>query len=270
MNVPAVFPHYPGAKISGPSVAATKFDYGAVHPALVENLRRQTDRILARMRKHVSDIIEMGRDLLAVKNNLDRGLFTEWVAIELKMEMRTAQRFMAAARLADEVKSDTVSLLPPATVYRLAAKSTPPEIRDGVLRRAASGDVPSDKEVADILATAASERKEDERRKAREEARRKETPKQRRTREQREKANREWRETQLADQVRIKRLIEKLIEEINPGLVAEVHAGLEQCCEAQCGNFDIGAALFEVLSERAQRNTDDGLDIPPELRRAPA
>jgi vacuolar-type H+-ATPase subunit I/STV1 len=72
------------------------------------------------------------------------------VEAEIGIADRTAQAYMSAARL-EEAKGATVALLPPATVYRLAAKSTPAEVVDVVVARAKSGDKVSDRAVRDML-----------------------------------------------------------------------------------------------------------------------
>lgn len=105
------------------------------------------------------------------------------------MAARTAQAFMSAARLADETKSATIALFPPATVYRLAAKSTPPEIKDTILQRAAGGDVASDREVKKIIDHAAHQRRVEKEEAAKKErrARRQESARTKARREQEER-----------------------------------------------------------------------------------
>jgi hypothetical protein len=69
---------------------------------------------------------------------LGHGGFTEWLSTEFPNDKRTAQRFMqVAARLPD--KSDTVSSLPVATVYKLAAKSTPSDTITEVIAQLENG-----------------------------------------------------------------------------------------------------------------------------------
>lgn len=237
------------------AMVPTGFHYDAIDPALADNLRQQGDRIRARLRKHVADILETGRDLLAVKDKLEHGLFTKWAEIELKMTMRTAQRFMAVARLADEVKNDTVSLLPPATVYRLAAKSTPPEIRNSILERVAGGDIPSEDEVADLIkadiqAQAIAQR----------EAKRKEETAAQRRRRQRlakeraetEERRRQEREREEEAKTRIAALIAKMMLAISPELASELHREISALYEYSCLVFWIREVFCGGLEKRAR------------------
>jgi hypothetical protein len=60
---------------------------------------------------------------------------------------------MSAARLAND-KGETVSLLPPATVYRLSSKSAPVAVITDVISRAEAGEIISDKAVAAAIAEA--------------------------------------------------------------------------------------------------------------------
>ena len=75
-----------------------------------------------------------GKDLLAVKDRLEHGLFLKWVEAEMGMTARTAQNFMQAAAHFGS-KSEIVSHLPPTTLYKLASPSTPAHVRETVLRR---------------------------------------------------------------------------------------------------------------------------------------
>ena len=105
------------------------------------------ERIRARIRRTVADIIETGRDLAQVKAALDHGEFGEWIDHEFSMTMRTAQNYIRAATWA-EGKNEIISHLPPRTLYLLSAKSTPEEIqaewrcRLGWTARTARGDGP--------------------------------------------------------------------------------------------------------------------------------
>ena len=77
--------------------------------------------------------------------------------------LRTAENYIRAPRFAWG-KTKCVSFLNPATVYRLPAKSAPPEIVQTVLDRAAKGEVISDGEVVAALEWASFQKREAERR----------------------------------------------------------------------------------------------------------
>jgi hypothetical protein len=110
------------------------FDYDALPADLAESTRAAAQRIKSCTR---ASIIEIGRELLAVKKALAHGEFGAWLESEFGMTSRSAQRYMSAA-LAFGDKYDTVSFLPPTTLYRLAAASAP--VRDEIVRRFETGE----------------------------------------------------------------------------------------------------------------------------------
>ena len=79
---------------------------------LASNLRRQANPDQAQIGKATQDLIDIGRDLLAAKKHLiDHGDFVKWVEAEVGIARRTAQAYMAIAKLADD-KGAAVALLP--------------------------------------------------------------------------------------------------------------------------------------------------------------
>jgi DUF3102 family protein len=116
-----------------------RFDYGNLPAVEISALRAQASRVRKLNKSVMSAIIEVGKDLLDAKSQLEHGQFRDWVEIECGFNIRTAENYMSAAQFA-EGKNATVSLLPPAVVYKLAAKSTPASIVDQVLERAAKGE----------------------------------------------------------------------------------------------------------------------------------
>jgi hypothetical protein len=115
------------------------FDYGALDMQIADSLRKQAQRIRERVKTTTCTIIEIGRDILAVKQHLDHGQFSKWVEAECGFNIRTAQRYMGAAEFAAD-KYDIVSFLEPAIIYRLAAKSIPPAIITEVVARVQAGE----------------------------------------------------------------------------------------------------------------------------------
>jgi hypothetical protein len=136
------------------------FDYSAFDADTASNLRAQASRIRKRIGKATQDLIDIGRDLLAAKKNLvDHGAFIKWVESEVGIVRRTAQAYMALAKLADD-KGAAIALLPPTTAHRLAAKSAPAEIVSEVVAKAISGEVLPDRTVAEMISAAKSHRTE--------------------------------------------------------------------------------------------------------------
>ena len=135
------------------------FDYNGVPAVTAAALRAEASRIRKLVKATTASIIEAGRALIAVKEQLDHGQFSDWVDAECGFSLRTAENYIRACQFA-EGKNATVALLSPATVYRLAAKSTPPEVVDAVLQQAAKGEVISDDNVQVALAKAQQEKRE--------------------------------------------------------------------------------------------------------------
>jgi hypothetical protein len=122
---------------SDPGEAPAAFDYEAMSPDVARNARAVVERYRARQKAYV---IDTGRDLLAVKSQLDHGPFLEWVEREMGMTPRSAQRAMSAAEVLGD-KSDTVSYLPPSVLYELSAPSNPEPVCAAVLLRIEAGEV---------------------------------------------------------------------------------------------------------------------------------
>jgi hypothetical protein len=143
-------------------VPADPFDYSVLDVDIACNLREQAIRIRTRIGKATQDLIDIGRDLLAAKKHLlDHGEFIKWVESEVGIARRTAQAYMAIAKLAD-AKGAAIALLPPTTVHRLAAKSAPPEVVSEVVAKAESGDLLPDRTVFEMISEAKSQKKKTE------------------------------------------------------------------------------------------------------------
>jgi hypothetical protein len=112
------------------------FDYATLgDPALAADARAAIARIRTRIQ---SSILEIGRELIAIKSRMEHGTFGKWIAAELNINIRTAENYMNAATFA-EGKSESISFLPPSTLYALAAPSAPPEVVKEVLAAADTG-----------------------------------------------------------------------------------------------------------------------------------
>lgn len=115
------------------------FDYSSVDEATANDAVDLAERIRRFHRLCTTTIMVLGRDLLAMKERLGHGSFGPWLEAEFGNKARTAQRYMLAAQEFG-TKSDTVSDLPPATIYALAAPSTPAALRGEVLTRLEAGE----------------------------------------------------------------------------------------------------------------------------------
>ncbi len=110
------------------------------------------DRIRKRNQKMVEGVIATGFDLLEAKALLGHGNFGDWLLSEFSWTERTARNFMSAAA-ALGANRKCISVLPLTTVYKLAAPSTPVEVRDQVVAELEAGQAVKPAEVeARILA----------------------------------------------------------------------------------------------------------------------
>lgn len=141
------------------AVIEVGFDYAVIDPDGRDDVKEAAVRIRLRMSRTVEDIIEIGRDLIAVKASLGHGHFLRWIEAEFGMSVRTSQNFIAVAeRFGD--KYATVAHLAPAVLYTLAAPSIDDVIVDEVVDRAAHGEAVTTEDIKALKAEWASERKD--------------------------------------------------------------------------------------------------------------
>lgn len=133
------------------------FDYSGVSAAVAEEAEATAERIRNR---HRASIIDTGNDLRSIKDKLAHGKFGNWLDYHFGMSERTAQNYMNAAMAFGSVPK-VVDLLPPSTVYKLAAKGAPEEIRQSVIDEIVKGAKPDHNAIESRIASA----KSDERRK---------------------------------------------------------------------------------------------------------
>ena len=138
---------------------AAGFDYSRLEGVAADEARAAVERYRERQKAYV---IDTGRDLLAVKEWLEHGLFLEWVQAEMGMTPRSAQRAMSAAEVLG-AKSDTVSYLPPTTLYALSAPSTPAAFRDDIMQRLEAGEALTAKAIETRLWEARAETRQADR-----------------------------------------------------------------------------------------------------------
>jgi predicted transcriptional regulator len=84
-------------------------------------------------------ILEIGDHLRRVKERLAHGTFGRWIEEEFGWTERTAQNYMRAA-IEFSGQYEIISVLPPTTVYRLAAPSTPAPVREEIIERMEAGE----------------------------------------------------------------------------------------------------------------------------------
>jgi Protein of unknown function (DUF3102) len=115
------------------------FIYDLLDAQVAEQVRSSADRIRERLKKTLEDIIEIGNDLMAVREALDHGQFLNWLRAEFGWQQRTAYNFISVA---ERFKLATIASLPidPTAAYLLAAPSIPEEARQLAIERAEGGE----------------------------------------------------------------------------------------------------------------------------------
>jgi hypothetical protein len=143
------------------------FDYFGVSDAVAEEAEATAERIRNR---HRASIIDTGNDLRSIKDKLAHGKFGNWLDYHFGMSERTAQNYMNAAT-AFRSAPKVVDVLPPSTVYKLAAKGAPEEVRQSVIDEIVGGVTPDHRQIESRIAAAKSDvrRKREEERAAQKE-----------------------------------------------------------------------------------------------------
>lgn len=118
------------------------FDYEVLPVEIAMKSRAAAERIKLRLKRTVEDIIEIGRELTAIKAELPHGQFLPWIAAEFEMTPWTANQFMNAAdRFGD--KNEIITYFKPTILYALSAlsaPSTPESVIEKAIGQAEAGD----------------------------------------------------------------------------------------------------------------------------------
>ena len=101
-------------------------------------LEEAAQRIKSLRRAATEHAVEIGRELLRIKESLPRGAFVKWVEKACEFKIRTAQDLMKLAREAD-TNTKLVALMVPSTLRVYLSKTTPPAVRTSILKRLESG-----------------------------------------------------------------------------------------------------------------------------------
>jgi hypothetical protein len=129
------------------------FDYSKLEPEVAERMRKTAAFVRKTVVPSTAEMIDVGRRLREAKDVLrgeKRGSFGAWLRKECAdLSTRTVERYMAMATLAD--KNDTVSLLPPRALQRLAARGTPEQAREEVITKLEARTDLSSGEVTNII-----------------------------------------------------------------------------------------------------------------------
>jgi len=101
-------------------------------------LEEAAQRIKSLRRAATEHAVDIGRELLRIKESLPRGAFVKWVEKACEFKIRTAQDLMKLAREADS-NTKLVALMVPSTLRVYLSKTTPPAVRASILKRLENG-----------------------------------------------------------------------------------------------------------------------------------
>src|SRR3954453_13710606 len=117
------------------------FDYSQLRADLADEVREAAERIRGFT---LAAVIEVGRELLLVKERLKHGQFAVWVKSECAIHMRAAQRAMRAAEMVE--KNDKLSYLPADGLLTLASHAAETAVTT-IIERINAGDLPTAAEI---------------------------------------------------------------------------------------------------------------------------
>ncbi len=129
------------------------FDYSGIAAAVAKEAEATAKRIRDRHRGYT---IETGKELLVIKKELGHGKFGKWLEFHFGWKERTAQNYMNSATAFGSTPQ-VIDFLPPSTVYKLAAKSTPDALRQSVINEIQRGEKPDPKRIERKIAATKSE-----------------------------------------------------------------------------------------------------------------
>lgn len=100
---------------------------------------QKADETQILLKRTAEKIVEIGKNLLEVKERLPHGMFGVWLQSEFGMSHRTASKFMSVAERFYG-KLEPGSNLPASALYLLASPSVPNEVVDEAIQRASAGE----------------------------------------------------------------------------------------------------------------------------------
>lgn len=137
------------------------FNYDDLTPDVQTEIKLASERIKMRMKRTAEDIVEIGKELIAVKSRLPHGQFLPWIQAEFEMSRVTAFRFMQVAEKfgSQMFHHETFS---PTVLFELSSPSTPDEVVEQAIKKAESGESVTVAEVKDLKAQVVAAKKENE------------------------------------------------------------------------------------------------------------
>ncbi len=129
----------------------TGFDWKVLDTETRASVQAATERLHTLERRTGESIIEIGRTLLEVKEDIGHGQFGGWLDAEFGWSWQTANNFMNVAE-AFRDKFQTVGNFQARALYALASGSVPAEVREEFVAKAEAGERVTHKDVKQRLA----------------------------------------------------------------------------------------------------------------------
>lgn len=115
------------------------FNYESLTPEVRTDVQESTRRIHELERRTSESIIEIGQQLIRVKQRLPHGEFLPWLDAEFGWSQQTASNFMRVADVFGGDKLPNFSNFQPSALYALASNNVPQEVRDDFAAVAEAG-----------------------------------------------------------------------------------------------------------------------------------
>lgn len=122
-----------------PTPTVQDFDYATLDAETQIVVQQHTSEIKTLMCRTAQDIINIGQNLILVKEQLGHGQFRNWLKAEFDWGVWTATKFMQVAEKFESVNFTHLNIAASA-LYLLAAPSTPEKARTEALERATVGE----------------------------------------------------------------------------------------------------------------------------------
>ena len=136
------------------SQVITIFDYEILSPKKRTIVQKYTGEIKERLRRTAQDIWEVGKKLNKVRSQLEHGQFEGWLSAEFGWSRRTAYNFINVYEAFSESTNFAQLDIATSALYKLAAPSTPPSVRNKFLDKAEKGEKVTHKEISQVLKNA--------------------------------------------------------------------------------------------------------------------
>ena len=114
-------------QFSSNELAPRGYDYSGLSTEVSIKAQVAAERVKIRINRTVEDIIEIGRNLIEVKESLPHGEFGKWIELEFGMSQPLAYNFIQTYKRFGNGNYNNYKFQP-TVLYALAAPSTPDTI----------------------------------------------------------------------------------------------------------------------------------------------